>query len=110
MLINRVIFYFSLLIVFLLSIVNADDIPKFNSLSLLSDKLVHLLIYAYLSYVGFMCKFQISNLTLAFYIFIFGAFIELIHLFHPYRYFEYFDLLANLFGVTIAFLINKLKS
>ena len=110
MLINRVIFYFSLLIVFSLSIVNADDIPKFNSLSLLSDKLVHLLIYAYLSYVGFMCKFQISNLTLAFYIFIFGAFIELIHLFHPYRYFEYFDLLANLFGVTIAFLINKLKS
>ena len=110
MLINRVIFYFSLLIVFLLSVVNADDIPKFNSLSLLSDKLVHLLMYAYLSYVGFMCKFQISNLTLAFYIFIFGAFIELIHLFHPYRYFEYFDLLANLFGVTIAFLINKLKS
>jgi len=109
-LINRVIFYFSLLIVFSLSVVNADDIPKFNSLSLLSDKLVHLLIYAYLSYVGFMCKFQISNLTLAFYIFIFGAFIELIHLFHPYRYFEYFDLLANLFGVTIAFLINKLKS
>ena len=110
MLINRVIFYFSLLIVFSFSVVNADDIPKFNSLSLLSDKLVHLLIYAYLSYVGFMCKFQISNLTLAFYIFIFGAFIELIHLFHPYRYFEYFDLLANLFGVTIAFLINKLKS
>ena len=95
---------------FSLSVVNADDIPKFNSLSLLSDKLVHLLIYAYLSYVGFMCKFQISNLTLAFYIFIFGAFIELIHLFHPYRYFEYFDLLTNLFGVTIAFLINKLKS
>ena len=95
---------------FSLSVVNADDIPKFNSLSLLSDKLVHLLIYAYLSYVGFMCKFQISNLTLAFSIFIFGAFIELIHFFHPYRYFEYFDLLANLFGVTIAFLINKLKS
>ena len=95
---------------FSLSVVNADDIPKFNSLSLLSDKLVHLLIYAYLSYVGFMCKFQISNLTLVFSIFIFGAFIELIHLFHPYRYFEYFDLLANLFGVTIAFLINKLKS
>jgi len=109
-LINRVIFYSSLLIVFSLSVVNADDIPKFNSLSLLSDKLVHLLIYAYLSYVGFMCKFQISNLILVFYIFIFGALIELIHLFHPYRYFEYFDLLANLFGVTIAFLINKLKS
>ena len=107
---SRLIFYFSLLVVFILSIVNADDIPRFNSLSMLSDKLVHLSIYAYLCFVGFICKFKISNLTLAIYIFLFGAFIELIHYFHPNRYFEYFDLLANLFGVTIALLINKLKN
>lgn len=107
---SRLIFYFSLLIVFILSTVNANDIPRFNSLSMLSDKLVHLLIYAYLCFVGFTSKFKISNLTLAIYIFLFGAFIELIHYFHPNRYFEYFDLLANLFGVTIALLINKLKS
>ena len=107
---NRLIFYFSLLIVFILSTLNANDIPRFNSLSMLSDKLVHLSIYAYLSFVGFTCKFKISNLILAIYIFLFGAFIELIHYFHPNRYFEYFDLLANLFGVTIALLINKLKS
>ena len=106
---SRLIFYFSLLIVFILSIVNANDIPRFNSLSMLSDKLVHLSIYAYLCFVGLTCKFKISNLTLAIYIFLFGAFIELIHYFHPDRYFEYFDLLANLFGVTIALLINKLK-
>ena len=107
---SRLIFYFSLLIVFILSTVNANDIPRFNSLSMLSDKLVHLSIYAYLCFVGFTCKFKISNLILAVYIFLFGAFIELIHYFHPNRYFEYFDLLANLFGVTIALLINKLKS
>ena len=107
---SRLIFYFSLLIVFILSIVNADDIPRFNSLSMLSDKLVHLSIYAYLCFVGFICKFEISNVTLAIYIFLFGTFIELIHYFNPYRYFEYFDLLANLFGVTIALLINKLKN
>ena len=106
---SRLIFYFSLLIVFILSIVNANDIPRFNFLSMLSDKLVHLSIYAYLCFVGFICKFKISNLTLAIYIFLFGTFIELIHYFHPNRYFEYFDLLANLFGVTIALLINKLK-
>ena len=107
---SRLIFYFSLLLVFVLSTVNADDIPKFNSMSMLSDKLVHLLIYAYLCYIGFVCRFKISNLNLAIYIFLFGAFIELIHYFHPNRYFEYFDLLANLFGVTIALVINKLKS
>ena len=107
---SRLIFYFSLLLVFVLSTVNADDIPKFNSMSMLSDKLVHLFIYAYLCYIGFVCRFKISNLNLAIYIFLFGAFIELIHYFHPNRYFEYFDLLANLFGVTIALVINKLKS
>ena len=107
---SRLIFYFSLLIVFILSTVNANDILRFNSLSMSSDKLVHLLIYAYLCYVGFTCRFKISNLTLASYIFLFGAFIELLHYFHPNRYFEYLDLLANLFGVTIALLINKLKS
>ena len=107
---SRLIFYFSLLIVFILSTVNANEILRFNSLSMLSDKLVHLLIYAYLCYVGFTCRFKISNLTLASYIFLFGAFIELLHYFHPNRYFEYLDLLANLFGVTIALLINKLKS
>ena len=107
---SRLIFYFSILIVFIISTLNANDIPRFNALPMLSDKLVHLSIYAYLSFVGFTCKFKISNLILAIYIFLFGAFIELIHYFHPNRYFEYFDLLANLFGVTIALLINKLKS
>ena len=106
---SRLIFYFSLLIVFILSTVNANVIPRFNSLSMLSDKIVHLSIYAYLCFIGFMCKFTIYNVTLVIYIFLFGAFIELIHYFHPNRYFEYFDLLANLFGVTIALLINKLK-
>ena len=107
---SRLIFFSSLLVVFILSTLNASDIPRFNSLSILSDKLVHSLIYAYLTYVGFICKFKISNLTLAFYIFLFGAFIELIHYYHPYRYFEYFDLLANLIGVTIALLIFRLKN
>jgi len=62
---SRLIFYFSLLVVFILSTVNANDIPRFNSLSMLSDKLVHLSIYAYLCFVGFICKFKISNLTVA---------------------------------------------
>ena len=107
---SRLIFFSSLVAVFILSTINASEIPRFNSLSMLSDKLVHILIYTYLSYVGSICKFKISNLTLVFYIFLFGAFIELIHYYHPYRYFEYFDLLANLIGVTIALLIIRLKN
>ena len=106
---SRLIFYFSLLAVFILSIINANDILKFNSFYILSDKLVHLLIYAYLCYIGLTCRFKIPDLTLAIYIFSFGALIELIHYFHPNRYFDYLDLLANLFGVTIALLINMSK-
>ena len=93
----------------MLSILNANDILKFNSFYTLSDKLVHLLFYAYLCYVGLICRFKIPNLTLAIYIFLFGAFIELIQYYHPNRDFEYLDLLANLFGVTIALLINMSK-
>ena len=110
MLINRILFYVSILVIFLLSIVNAINIPAFNSLSFISDKFVHGAIYFYLTLLGLVCSFKRSNYFVASNIFFFGAFIEIIHFFHPYRFFEYFDLLANLFGVTIALLINKLKS
>ena len=106
----RGIFYFSLLIVFFLSVVNANDIPRFNSLSFILDKFIHFLIYFYLAYVGLSCKFRIPDYLVVFIIFIFGLFIEIIHFYHPYRFFEYFDLLANLIGVTIALLIGRLKN
>ena len=110
MLINRILFYISILMIFLLSIVNASNIPAFNSLTFISDKFVHGAIYLYLTLLGLACSFKRSNYFVASSIFFFGALIEIIHFFHPYRFFEYFDLLANLFGVTIALLINKLKS
>jgi len=105
----RLLFFFSILLVFIMSILNSDQIPNLKSLSFISDKLVHFVIYFYLAYVGLKCQFKISDLFLIFLIFLFGAFVELIHYFHPYRFFEYFDLLANLFGVTIALQIHKLK-
>jgi VanZ family protein len=108
--IARVIFYFSLLCVFFLSVVNANDIPRFNALSFISDKFIHFIIYFYLAYLGLLCKFRISDYSVVFMVFIFGLFIEIIHFYHPYRFFEYFDLLANLIGVTIALLVGRLKN
>ena len=110
MLINRILFYVSILVIFLLSIVNASNIPAFNSLSFISDKFVHGAIYLYLTLLGSACSFKRSNYFVASSIFFFGALIEIIHFFHPYRFFEYFDLLANLIGVTIALLIFRLKN
>ena len=106
----RSLFFISIFIVFILSIVNTGSIPSFNYFLFDIDKAAHVLIYFYLTYLGLLSRFNISKFTLFLMIFIFGFFIEIIHIFHPYRYFEYFDLLANLFGVTIALLINKLKS
>ena len=110
MLIIRILFYVSILVIFLSSIVNAANMPAFNYLLFISDKFVHGAIYLSLTLLGLACSFKRSNYFVASNIFFFGALIEIIHFFHPYRFFEYFDLLANLFGVTIALLINKLKS
>ena len=108
--ITRAIFYFSLLIVFSLSMVKANDIPRLNELSIISDKFIHFLIYFYLGYVGLLCKFKISDYFIVSAVFAFSLFIEVIHFYHPYRLFEYFDLLANLIGVTIALLVGRLKN
>ena len=68
-----------------------------------------LLFYFYLAILGILSKFRFNDLKVVALIFLFGAFIELIHYYHPYRLFEFFDLLANLIGVTIAFLIFRVK-
>ena len=106
----RFIFVISLFLVFFLSIVPASTIPNFAALSVLSDKLIHALIYFFLGYIGLLSRFKISELLVIFLIFNFGLIIEIIHFFHPYRYFEYLDLLANSIGVTIALLIFRIKS
>ena len=98
----RILFYVSLLLVSYLSLVNASEIPYFESMSFISDKFVLSLIYFYLAIL--------NDLKLVALIFLFGAFIELIHYYHPHRLFEFFDLLANLIGVTIAFLIFRIKN
>ena len=107
---TRLVFFSSLVAVFILSIVNANEIPRINALGFLTDKAIHLVIYLYLALIGLMCSFKTRKIVLIFYIFMFGLFIEIIHIFHPNRFFEYFDLLANLIGVTIALQIYRFKT
>ena len=106
----RSVFFVSIFIVFILSIVNAGSIPTFKNSSFDADKIVHAVVYFILTYLGLLSRFNISKLTLSLLIFFFGLFIEIVHFFVPYRFFEYFDLLANLIGVTIAQFVNKIKS
>ena len=106
----RLVFFSSLVAVFILSIVNANEIPRINALGFVTDKVIHFIIYLYLALIGLMCSFKIRKIVLIFYVFLFGFFIEIIHIFHPNRFFEYFDLLANLIGVTIALQIYRFKT
>jgi VanZ family protein len=105
----RSIFFLGLLIVFYLSILPATAIPNIAALGFLSDKLIHALIFLFLSFVGLKCHFNISKIFLVFIIFSFGFTIEVIHYYHPYRFFEIADLIANLIGILAALLIFNKK-
>ena len=106
----RLIFFLSLLIVFSLSIVPAAAIPKIAALDFLSDKLIHALIFLFLSFVGLKCQFNFSKIFLLTMIFSFGLTIEVIHYYHPYRFFEIADLIANLIGILAALIIFNKKN
>ena len=101
----RSIFFLSLLIVFYLSLVPAADIPKIAALDFLSDKLIHAVIFLFISFVGLKCNFNISITFLLIMIFSFGFMIEVIHYYHPDRFFEISDLIANLIGILTALII-----
>jgi VanZ family protein len=106
----RSIFYLSLLIVFYLSLVPAAAIPYIAALDFLSDKLIHAVIFLFLSFVGLKCHFNISKTFLLIMIFSFGFTIEVIHYYHPYRFFEIADLIANLIGIFAALIIFNKKN
>ena len=106
----RSIFSLSLIIVFYLSIVPAAAIPSIAALDFLSDKLMHLLIFLFLSFVGLNCDFNTSKIFLLTMIFSFGLTIEVIHYYHPYRFFEIADLIANLIGILAALVIFNKKN
>ena len=106
----RINFFLSLLLVMYFSAVPASSIPNIAALSFLIDKMIHALIFLYLSFIGLNCYFNISKLLLLGMIFSFGLVIEIIHFYHPYRFFEIPDLIANLIGILLALVIFNKKS
>tara|TARA_A200000159_G_scaffold149547_1_gene158157 strand:+ start:616 stop:954 length:339 start_codon:yes stop_codon:yes gene_type:complete len=106
----RINFFLSLLLVMYFSAVPASSIPNIAALSFLTDKMIHALVFLYLSFIGLNCYFDISKLMLLGMIFSFGLVIEIIHFYHPYRFFEIPDLIANLIGILLALVIFNKKS
>ena len=105
----KLIFFLSIFVIFGFSVVPASDIPNIAALSFLTDKAIHFLIFLYLSSIGLLSRFKLSNIYLLLAIFSFGLFIEIIHFYHPYRYFEFADLAANSLGILLASFIFQKK-
>ena len=105
----KAIFFISLFLIFIFSILSASQISNLAKLSFFSNKLIHFLIYFYLTYIGLISYFHINRLFLIFLIFIYGFCIEIIHFYHPNRLFEIFDLLSNLLGIVAGSLLFNLK-
>ena len=106
----RINFFISLLLIMYFSAVPSSSIPNIAALSFLTDKMIHALIFLYLSFIGLNCYFNISKLLLLGMIFSFGLVIEIIHFYHPYRFFEIPDLIANLIGILMALAIFNKKT
>ena len=106
-LVLRGTFFISIILIFNLSLIPASDVEFFNALSFTGDKIVHGVIFFYISILGMFCDFKIKYYIFMAIIFSFGLTIEIVHYFHPYRYFEWADLLANFLGIIIARTIYK---
>ena len=105
----KLIFFLSIFVIFYFSVVPASDIPNTAALNFLTDKAIHFLIFLYLSSIGLLSRFKLSNIYLLLAIFSFGLLIEIIHFYHPYRYFEFADLAANSLGILLASFIFQKK-
>ena len=101
-LILRSIFVISIILISYLSLVPASDLKYISALPFIGDKILHSIIFFYISLLGMFCNFKIKHYIFMSLVFSFGLTIEIIHYFHPYRYFEWADLFANFLGIILA--------
>ena len=71
----------------------------------------HFIYYTYLSLLGFFIYIKNENFKkLVYGLFFLSITLELLHLIIPNRSFQLTDLLGNIFGVTVAYLVIKIYS
>ena len=69
----------------------------------------HFIYYIYLSLLGFFIYLKNENFKkLVYGLFFLSITLELLHLILPNRSFQLTDLLGNIFGVTVAYLVIKI--
>jgi len=69
----------------------------------------HFIYYIYLSLLGFFIYLKNENFKkLVYGLFFLSITLELLHFIIPNRSFEFVDLVGNIFGVTVAYLVIKI--
>ena len=69
----------------------------------------HLFCFMYITTLAVICNLkQIRIFTNLYFIFFISIFLEISHYFIPNRAFELYDLLANMIGVILIFLLKKI--
>ncbi len=115
----KYLYYFSLIALFILYLFPGSLIGYFFYGNLakqpnlvdnpIGTSINHLFFFMYLTTLAVICNLkQIRVLTSFYFIFSISIFLEISHYFIPNRAFELYDLLANMFGVIIIFLLRKL--
>ena len=75
----------------------------------IGNSINHFFFFAYLSILASVCSLKRKQILTNFYfILLIAIFLEMSHFIIPNRAFQYFDLIANMSGVMVYFMIKKI--
>tara|TARA_B100001142_G_scaffold207409_1_gene205540 strand:- start:77 stop:430 length:354 start_codon:yes stop_codon:yes gene_type:complete len=79
-----------------------------TSQSLIDDKLLHFLCFAYLTIIFKFAQFIDQDFWLYVIVLAYGILIEIVQMYLPYRSFEFLDIFADFMGILCAGVLLKL--
>ena len=79
-----------------------------SSQSLIDDKLLHFLCFAYLTIIFKFTRFIDQDFWLYVIVLAYGILIEIVQMYLPYRSFEFLDIFADFMGILCAGVLLKL--
>ncbi len=102
----RIILGISVVLISALSIQEIDIKPSIS----LSDKLLHLFCFLYLTIISWLSRIIYKELWLYVIVLAYGILIEIVQIYIPYRSFEFLDIFADFLGILAGSLfINFFK-
>ena len=115
----KYLYYFSLIVLLILYLFPGSligyllygDLGKQPNLidNPIGTSINHLFCFMYITTLAVICNLkQIRIFTNLYFIFFISIFLEISHYFIPNRAFELYDLLANMIGVILIFLLRKI--